>query len=66
MESILDVTILVEAVLLSFLLSLWITWLALRGLFRLMPAIAPLARPLPQPVAVARVRQFRVRRSEAA
>jgi hypothetical protein len=37
MEPILNGTIVIQGVLLSFLLALWITWLALRGLFRLMP-----------------------------
>jgi hypothetical protein len=37
MEPILNGTIVIQGVLLSFLLALWITWLALRGLFQLMP-----------------------------
>jgi hypothetical protein len=37
MEPILNGTIVLEGALLSFMLALWITWLALRGLFRLMP-----------------------------
>jgi hypothetical protein len=37
MESFMNGAILIEATLLSFLLGLWVTWIGLRGLFRLMP-----------------------------
>ena len=37
MESFMNGTVLIEATLLSFLLGLWVTWIGLRGLFRLMP-----------------------------
>jgi hypothetical protein len=37
MEAFLNGTTLIEGLLLSFLLALWMTWLSLRGLFRLMP-----------------------------
>jgi hypothetical protein len=37
MESFMDGATLVEATLLSFFLALWVTWMGLRGLFRLMP-----------------------------
>jgi hypothetical protein len=38
METLMNGAMLVEAALLSFLLALWITWLVMSGLFRLMPA----------------------------
>ena len=37
MDPILNGTIVLQGALFSILLALWITWLALRGLFRLMP-----------------------------
>jgi hypothetical protein len=37
MEALLNGSILIEATVLSFLLALWVAWLSLRGLFRLMP-----------------------------
>jgi len=41
----------VEGALLSFLLALWMTWLALSGLLRLMPATSrPVVRRLAPPV----------------
>jgi hypothetical protein len=51
MEAFIGGMILIEAVLISTLLALWITWLALRGLFWLMPgatrtAVAPSAQPI--------------------
>jgi len=36
MESFINGTVLIEATLLSFLLGLWVTWIGLRGMFRLM------------------------------
>lgn len=45
MRSFMSMTFLVEVALLSFLLALWLTWLGLRGLFRLLPATT---RPAPQ------------------
>jgi hypothetical protein len=41
MESFMNGTMLVEATLLSFLLALWMTWLGLNGLFRLLPVTSP-------------------------
>lgn len=45
METLMNGATVVEGALISLLLALWITWLALRGLFGLMPnaarAIAP-------------------------
>ena len=46
MESFMDVALLIEAIMLSFLLALWITWLGLRGLFRLMPGVKFDAAPI--------------------
>lgn len=37
LEPLMNGAVLVEAVLLSFLLALWLTWLAMRGVFCLMP-----------------------------
>jgi hypothetical protein len=37
MEILMNGAMLVEAVLLSFLLALWLAWLAMRGVFCLMP-----------------------------
>lgn len=49
MEPILNGTIVLEGAVVSFLLALWITWLALRGLFRLMPLTSrSAAGPVPQ------------------
>ena len=45
MESYMGVAMLIEVTFLSFLLALWLTWLGLRGLFRLLPATT---RPAPQ------------------
>ena len=36
---------LIEGALLSFLVALWMTWLGLRGLFRLMPATSQFVQP---------------------
>jgi hypothetical protein len=38
METFMNGAIVIEGTLLSFLVALWMTWLGLRGLFRLMPA----------------------------
>jgi hypothetical protein len=38
METFMNGAVLIEGALLSFLVALWMTWLGLRGLFRLMPA----------------------------
>ena len=46
MESFMDVAMLIEAAMLSFLLALWITWLGLSGLFRLMPGAKFDAAPI--------------------
>jgi hypothetical protein len=41
METFMSGAMVIEGALLSFLLALWMTWLALRGLFRLMPVTCP-------------------------
>ena len=51
MEALIGGVILIEAMLVSTLLALWITWLALRGLFWLMPgatrtAVTPAAESI--------------------
>ena len=45
MESFMNGTLLVEATLLSFLLALWMTWLGLNGLLRLLSASSSYATP---------------------
>jgi hypothetical protein len=37
MEALMNGAVLIETTLLSFLVALWVTWIGLRGLFRLMP-----------------------------
>ena len=46
METFMSAVMVVEAALLSSLLAVWMTWLALRGLFQLMPATTRHARPI--------------------
>jgi len=62
MDTFLGEAIVVEALLGSVLLALWMTWLVLRGLFWLMPA----RKPATEPVRVLAVRQFVSRRRNAA
>ena len=50
LEPLMNGAMLIEAVLLSFLLALWLTWLAMRGVFCLMPVTV-------RPAAVRKVRQ---------
>jgi len=51
METFMSGAIAIEGALLSFLLALCMTWLALDGLFRLMPGISrPVERRLAPPV----------------
>ena len=38
MESWMSGPILIEAAMMSFLVALWIAWMSLRGLFRMLPA----------------------------
>jgi len=51
METFMSGAMVVEGALLSFLLALWMTWLGLRGLFRLMPAtVRPVTTRIVQPI----------------
>lgn len=45
METFMSGAMMIEAGLLSILLALWMTWLALRGLFLMMPARGRAAQP---------------------
>jgi hypothetical protein len=62
MDTFMSEAIIVEALLGSVLLALWMTWLVLRGLFWLMPV----RKPSSQPVRVPAVRQFVSRHRNAA
>jgi hypothetical protein len=58
MESFMNGAMLIEGALLSFLLALWMTWLALRGLFWLMPvATRPAATCVVPPIRLVANRQ---------
>ena len=46
METFMGGAMVVEAGLLSILLALWMTWMGLRGLFRLMPANPRIIQPV--------------------
>ena len=46
METLMNTAMVIEGALLSFLLALWMTWLALRCLFRLMPVTTQVAQPI--------------------
>jgi hypothetical protein len=46
MESFMSGAIVIEGALLSFLLALWMTWLGLSGLFRLMPVTTQVVQPI--------------------
>jgi hypothetical protein len=67
METLLNGSILMATVLLSFLPALWMAWLSLRGLFRLMPltSAATAQRTAPESRWIAR-KQDAVVRSRAA
>jgi hypothetical protein len=62
MESLMNGAILIQATLLSFLLGLWVTWIGLRGLFRLMRG----ARLEAVPIRIAARRDARASGSHAA
>jgi hypothetical protein len=62
METLMSTAMVIEGGLLSVLLALWMTWLALRGLFRLIPA----ATPIIEPIRFVANRQTANRRREAA
>ncbi len=46
METFMSGALVVEGALLSFLLALWMTWLGLRSLFRLMPVTTQIVQPI--------------------
>jgi hypothetical protein len=46
MEPWMSAAMVVEATMLSFLIALWISWMSLRGLFRLLPVTKPNAIPI--------------------
>jgi hypothetical protein len=46
MESFMGGAMLIEVAFLSFLLALWVTWLGLNGLFRLLPGTNQAASPV--------------------
>jgi hypothetical protein len=72
METFMNAAMVIEATLLSFLLALWMTWLALRGLFRLMPVTAgpvtsrPVTSHIVQPIRFVANWQQANRRRDAA
>ena len=46
METWMSAAMVVEATMLSFLMALWISWMSLRGLFRLLPGAKLNAIPI--------------------
>jgi hypothetical protein len=46
MESWISGAMLIEATILSFLVAFWVTWMSLRGLFRMLPAARLSAVPI--------------------
>ena len=67
METFMSGAMVIEGALLSFLLALWMTWLGLRGLFRLMPATtSPAVGRTIQPIRFVANRQQGDRRRVAA
>jgi len=67
METFMSRAMVIEGALLSFLLALWVTWLGLCGLFRLMPATSgPAIGHTVQPIRFAPNRQQGNRRRDAA
>ncbi len=67
METFMSGAMVIEGALLSFLLALWMTWLGLRGLFRLMPVTArAVTSHIVQPIQFVANRQEANRRIDAA
>ncbi len=67
MENLVNGAVVIEAALISFLLALWMAWMGLRGLFRLMPATSRLeAGRVVQPIRMAANRQLSNQRRDAA
>jgi hypothetical protein len=46
MENFMNVAMVIEVAVFSVLAALWITWLGLSGLFKLMPVTAPAVKPI--------------------
>ena len=67
METFMSGAMVIEGALLSFLLALWMTWLGLTGLFRLMPAtVRPAAPRIVKPIRFVANRPLGNRRRGAA
>jgi hypothetical protein len=67
MDTFMSEAIVLEAVLISVLLALWVTWLLLLGLFRLMPATTTAAAIRPaRPIRLIANRQQASPRRDAA
>lgn len=67
MQTFLSEAVVLDAVLISVLLALWITWFALRGLFGLMSALhGPQPSGTVQPIRVTASREQTSRRRDAA
>jgi hypothetical protein len=67
MDTFMSEAIVLEAVLISVLLALWVTWLLMRGLFLLMPATNHAAAPRPiRPIRLVANRPQANRRRDAA
>jgi hypothetical protein len=67
METFLSELVVLQGALLSFLLALWMTWMGLRGLFRLMPVMAqPITGRVFLPIRFFAARQESNRRSNPA
>jgi hypothetical protein len=49
METWMSAAMLIEATMLSFLVALWISWMSLRGLFRMLPGTRLAPAPIRQP-----------------
>lgn len=67
METFMNGAMVIEGALLSFLLSLWMTWIGLRGLFRLLSATSsPTAGRIVQPIRFVANRELGIRQHDAA
>jgi hypothetical protein len=67
METFMNGAVVIEGAMLSFLLALWMTWIGLRGLFRLMPVTSSQAASrIVQPIRFVANQQQGNRQSNAA
>jgi len=67
METFMNGAMVIEGGLLSFLLALWMTWVALGGLFRMLPSTsAPAAGRVIQPIQLMASRHQENRQRDAA